>query len=549
MPLIEISGSDAVATRKTNPLATWGNRKQANRVEPVTKPGFAVPFQLEKGEKIFTVGSCFARHVEGALVKRGFKIPMRDLFETEEFRGVEMGVINNFATPSIYNEIAWAMGEVEFNPEDHIVEVQNNKFVDLHVIPSLRPAERDVVMRRRNAITRAYQSFKECRVVIITLGLVEIWYDSKTGFYLNSPPRPILLKNEPDRFKVHVLSFEDAYNYLDKAINLLKKHGRQDLRIVLTVSPVPLAVTHRDQDVIVANAYSKSVLRTVADSIIAKHEIITYYPSYESCTISDRKIAWRDDMTHVTDEIVALNINRMVDAFVQSEWSIDDHREAIEAGGELMAVERAAAMREGSADEAREFFQAFGEFSKTSNDFAMEHAQFLLSVEEFNGALAIIDQMPNSDQTAVQTLKAQVLLKNGDPKAAYNVVEAVAVPGAKLPPSVWQLFFNAAKATDESELVLKVLEKWSVALPRRAGRANGLVGRWFHLKGDYKTAVKYFEIGTAVDVGDALIRIYHVETLLAMMKFDDAKKVFAEIKPQMANEVILYDRLKPRVEG
>jgi hypothetical protein len=546
MPLIEISGADAVSTRKTNPHAVWGNRSHANRVEPVTKPGFAVPFQMSPGEKIFTVGSCFARHVENALIKRGFDLPMRQLFKKDEFRNVDTSVVNNFGTPSIYNEFSWAMGVEEFNPHDHIVEVQNGKFVDMHLIPSVRPAEWDIVLKRREAVTAAYRSFVECKVIIITLGLVEIWYDTETGYYLNSAPRPFMLRNQPDRFKLHVLSFEETYGYLKKTVDLISEYGRSDLQIILTVSPVPLAVTHRPEDVIVANSYSKSVLRTVADTITAQYEFVTYYPSYESVTLSDRLVAWKDDFQHVTDEIVALNINRMVDAFVPSGSSVANLREAIEAGGVIAAVEKAETMRKGSPLEAAEFFEEFGKFSIESAEFAAEHAQFLMDEKDYTNVVELLERTGYHDQGGLNLLKARALLKLGKAPEAYEIVNVIANSGNKSA-SIWTLFLDAAKEIGDPDVVIEVLNKWTKLVPQRAGRAHALVGRWFHERGEYDRAVKFFEIGTSLNMEDALIGIYHVETLISLSQLDDAREVFAKIRPQLRNEDILYERLKEKL--
>ena len=64
MPLIRFSAEQAIENRKTNRYGSWGDRASPNRVEPVAKPGFDVPFKIQPGSKIFTVGSCFARNVE-----------------------------------------------------------------------------------------------------------------------------------------------------------------------------------------------------------------------------------------------------------------------------------------------------------------------------------------------------------------------------------------------------------------------------------------------------------------------------------------------------
>ena len=314
-PIVVIHASEAVETRKANPFAAWGDRGAANRVEPITKPDFDVPFRMLPGQRVFTVGSCFARNVERELQQRGFEIPVRDLFKRPEFQNVDVSVVNNYGTPSIYNEIAWAFGDQPFDPQAHILETSPGKFTDIHLSPGRRPEARDIVLARRAGITEAYRTAATCDVGIMTLGLAETWFDTKSGCYLNVAPRPSMINAQPDRFQLHVLSYEDVIYYLAEALNILHREAPR-MRIVLTISPVPLAATHRPMDVIVANTYSKAVLRTAAEAVVAALEFVSYFPSYESFTLSDRKIAWADDMVHTNDELVTLNVGRMVNAFV-----------------------------------------------------------------------------------------------------------------------------------------------------------------------------------------------------------------------------------------
>lgn len=58
---------------------------------------------MKHGEKVFTIGSCFARNVETELMKVGFDVPVRRVLHD---LGLGSEVINNFGTPSIYNEMA-----------------------------------------------------------------------------------------------------------------------------------------------------------------------------------------------------------------------------------------------------------------------------------------------------------------------------------------------------------------------------------------------------------------------------------------------------------
>jgi hypothetical protein len=86
-------------------------------------------------------------------------------------------------------------------------------------------------------------------------------------------------------------------------------------RVLLTVSPVPFARTFSGTDAIIANCYSKSVLRVAAEVARNSCDWIDYYPSFESVTHSDRSIAWEDDLIHVRSEVVAANVERMLHAY------------------------------------------------------------------------------------------------------------------------------------------------------------------------------------------------------------------------------------------
>jgi len=56
------------------------------------------------------------------------------------------------------------------------------------------------------------------------------------------------------------------------------------VRVILTVSPVPLIATAEDKHVLVSNTYSKSALRVVADEVSRARDDVAYFPSYEIIT-------------------------------------------------------------------------------------------------------------------------------------------------------------------------------------------------------------------------------------------------------------------------
>jgi hypothetical protein len=501
MPILRISAEQAVATRKANPYSNWGDRASENRVEPIAKPAFKVPFRIQPKSKIFTVGSCFARNVEDELIRQGFDLPMRKI-EVED-----TSVLNNYGAPSIYNEFAWAFGDKPFVAEDHIVEVAPGKFADLHLPPNRRPQPYDEVLARRMAIIDAYRQAAECSVVVMTLGLVELWFDTKTGYYLNVGPRPSQIRAEPERFEMHVLSFDECHDFLERAMQLLRKHGRPELQVLLTVSPVPLSQTHRDEDVIVANMYSKSLLRVVAETIVAKHDFVTYYPSYESVMYSDRQRAWMDDMVHVRDEIVALNVGRMVDAYVQPEKSLETLRAEIEGGGMAVAVENARKFRMEGKSLAGPFFREFGGLSRQSAEFALEYALYCDKTGDHAKVLEVLDAAPPGlGKIKIVPLKAGAMVRLGRAKEAMGLFDAflgvnVDETARMKSPGFWQSLLDTALATEDEAVVVSTLHKVTQAHVNYRPWAYTVVGSWFLSRSKLEQAVRFLEMATNTDAG------------------------------------------------
>lgn len=297
----------------------------------MAKPSFETGFLLPQGGTIFTIGSCFARNIEKVLEDRGFKLPAVEVLETvEDFKALGRGVLNNYGAPSIYNELKWAFEDDD--SDDVQFCAMGNGWVDLHLLSTMRPADLETVRMRRRALRDSYRSISRCDAVIITLGLSEVWFDTETGYYLNMAPRRALLRAFPERFELHVLSYSETLEYLQKAIDLIKTHGKEGIQVVVTVSPVPLTATYRASDVMVANSYSKSVLRTAAEELVQTHDFVHYFPSYESITLSERSAAYSDDEVHVTQEIVDLNVGRMVQAYTGEDKraTIEDIRADLE---------------------------------------------------------------------------------------------------------------------------------------------------------------------------------------------------------------------------
>ena len=138
------------------------------------------------------------------------------------------------------------------------------------------------VRTRQERLRQYFGRAFEADLVIITLGLTETWFDCTTRLALAEIPSPRLLK----QFACKVLTYPEWAAVIKSIYTILRKYGKPDLKIVITVSPVPLERTFSDQDVIVANMMSKSTLRSVAGAFAAVTNGVDYFPSLEAVMFS-----------------------------------------------------------------------------------------------------------------------------------------------------------------------------------------------------------------------------------------------------------------------
>ena len=175
----------------------------------------------------------------------------------------------------------------------------------------------------------SFQLFKHAftaDVVIITLGLIECWWDNERNRYVHPMPPIKELGRKNERFVFRQLHFQEAYDYIAKTIELVKERGRKDARILITTSPVPLNATFTDQDVLLANTYSKSMLRTVAGEIYRAYPHVDYFPSYESVTLTRTPNVWNKDLIHVSDAFVGKIVDNLLRAYLPDSAPTDAGR-------------------------------------------------------------------------------------------------------------------------------------------------------------------------------------------------------------------------------
>jgi hypothetical protein len=260
-------------------------------------------FKLRRADKFYAIGSCFARGLENSLAAQKIAVesaaPEFAKLQPAKKQGSGLGFTNKYNTYSILNELRWALDpDAEF-PRASIVQLTNTTWYDPHTNPMLSFVGLEETLERRLLMQAVTKRVKECRAVILTLGLAEVWRDVAADVFVNCTPIPSLFKKYPGRYQFHLTSFAQNLANLEAIHALLASYGHPDFHIVVTVSPVPLMNTFSNMDIVVANTWAKSLLRAVAQEWASAHPNVDYFPSYEIVQNSDRAAVWEDDLRHV----------------------------------------------------------------------------------------------------------------------------------------------------------------------------------------------------------------------------------------------------------
>ena len=276
---------------------------------------------LTPSSSTYTIGSCFAINVRRVLRERGFDVHPRTSEIEVDPATQHIGrdrPLNHYDTFTIRQEIeraldpdAWSLDavpstggrQVQWAPE-------GGSFVQDPARMWVFGADVDALADLSARITEASRvALEVADVIIISLGLIETWVDDETGRHVwSAGVRGTSL--DPERFRFHLSTYEENLDNVRWICDALAAH-RPGARIVLTVSPVGLGRTFTGRDVVVANTYSKSVLRAVAGAVEAERSDVTYWPSYE---IATRANLFGGDLRHITDTGVEFIVNRFVAA-------------------------------------------------------------------------------------------------------------------------------------------------------------------------------------------------------------------------------------------
>lgn len=244
------------------------------------------------GDKVVTMGSCFAQHLARNLAGLGLNYHIAEPppagMAADEARQRNYGVFsarygNVYTVRQALQLFDRAFGK--FAPEDDVWEVEGG-FVD-----AFRPQIEPVPLASAEAVRGAAHShlasvralFEGADWLIFTLGLTEGWRSGFDGAVYPVAPGVAGGSFDPGRYEFINFSADAVKRDLIKLVDKIKSVNPA-CRIILTVSPVPLIATYENRHVLTSTTVSKAVLRVAADEVERLYSHVTYFPSYEIIT-------------------------------------------------------------------------------------------------------------------------------------------------------------------------------------------------------------------------------------------------------------------------
>lgn len=299
-------------------------------------------FIIEQDMPVITAGSCFAAEIGRRLIDYGMnwydaEPPPPGLSRQERkarhYREFSFRT-GNIYTPAVLKQwLCWATGRSE--PRDEGWNEAGRWFDPYR--PSVEPDGHETLEAMLQARMRTLGSIRDAissgSCFIFTLGLTEAWVHRVHGDVYSACPGTIRGTFDPNLHELHNYSFAELHRDLSETVALLRE-ANPELRILLTVSPVPLTATATGAHALTANGYAKSVLRSVAGQLVTEHEHVDYFPAYELITGQPfRSGFYAPNLRSVTPEGVSFVMRHFL-ASMRGTSSASASMPAVELGGD-----------------------------------------------------------------------------------------------------------------------------------------------------------------------------------------------------------------------
>nr|WP_298102960.1 GSCFA domain-containing protein [uncultured Shinella sp.] len=307
----EASPSDAPIKKiqvrdKANPR--WSSYFQNKLLTVTRKPIFS------SDDIVFAMGSCFAERIRVALTAEGINVgpPMQDIpmahdrYRIDRLPGRPHS--DYFNTFTIRQEFERHIGEFPRDPEDYWRAKDpywggDVAYQDPYRRLILARTPQDLLTANELVDAAIDRGIREASVFFLTMGMAEVFINKLTGKVACQKPGYSGGAGE-DETEFYMSSYEENVENMSRVVEIINSIN-PNARIVVTVSPVGLARTFGENDILVANTEGKSILRAALGAVARKFDNVTYFPSYEIVMANAPSSFRDDDGRHVANWVVS----------------------------------------------------------------------------------------------------------------------------------------------------------------------------------------------------------------------------------------------------
>jgi hypothetical protein len=249
-----------------------------------------LPDLLHPDDRVMSAGSCFAANIVPYLEKSGFEYVCTEARPRTFAKAPPENLgYDNFSAAygNIYTarQLRQLLDRIQgWMPAEQVWQVEE-EFVDPFrpgLLYRARSLDEFHVLTNHH-LERVRLAFETATVFVFTLGLTEAWVSKLDGAVYPACPGTVSGEFDPERHSFYNMTVVDVVQDLTCFIEDVRRMN-PTLRIILTVSPVPLVATATGGHVLPATIYSKSVLRVAADEVARSVSNVIYFPAYEIVT-------------------------------------------------------------------------------------------------------------------------------------------------------------------------------------------------------------------------------------------------------------------------
>ena len=262
-------------------------------------------------DRFATAGSCFSQHFGRELARRGGRLvttetrhPLVRPVPNDGYDLFSARYGNIYTTLQLEQLIDRAYGR--FAPVEDIWVGSDGKSVVDPFRPTIQPggfaSEAEMRADRAQHLGHVREALETLDLMVFTLGLTEGWRSKIDGAAFPLCPGVAGGVFDPALHEFHNARTGEVRSQIGAFVERLRAINPR-ARLILTVSPVPLAASASGNHVLPATIYSKSALRAAAQEAAEDLEDVFYFPSYEIVTGPQaRGRFFAEDLREVTEE-------------------------------------------------------------------------------------------------------------------------------------------------------------------------------------------------------------------------------------------------------